>query len=117
MIRLLYAGRVGAICLLAGMLTFGEAGLQAGHPQTAENMRETEAGWTDISVTRMRQKYDELKTAEDECRKKLKAKEAELRAGECGQEEVAKLQEEFRGIQLQKTVLYSRLEEKESGNF
>ena len=128
MIRLLYAGRLGTVCLLMGVLAFGEVGIQAGHPQKimckiarpsakeqTEEAASEQAG--SIASEQMEQKMAQLDEQEQACREKLQEAEAAIRMEEAEHADVMELREELRRIQVEKLVLKSRLEEKDTGNF
>lgn len=124
----MFAGKLIIVCLLAGVLTLGEFGVQMGQPSAVSGEPEKSAavsaeiektsdadcgaGFLDTEA-QMEEEYRRLEAKENETRGLLKEKEADLKAGGgTGQTEVMELQEELRRVQLQKIVLKSRIEEK-----
>lgn len=113
----MFAGKLSMVCLLAGILTLGELGIQRlDQPVLAsEPDRTAAAGGAETWDTeaQMEAECQKLEEKEEEIRMLLKEKEAELKAGgEAGQTEVMELQEQLRRVQLQKMVLKSRIIEK-----
>lgn len=113
----LFAGKLSMVCLLAGILTLGELGIQRmNRPVLAsEPDRPVAADGAETWDTeaQMEAEYQRLEEKEEETRMLLKEREAELKAGAAaGQSEVMELQEQLRRVQLQKTVLKSRIIEK-----
>lgn len=113
----LFAGKLGMVCLLAGVLTLGEFGIQVmSRPAAVVPAQEKPdvpngTGIWDTEA-QMEAEYHRLEEEEEEKRMLLQDKEAELKAGEAGQTEVMELEEALRKVQLQKIVLKSRMDEK-----
>lgn len=114
----MFAGKFSIVCLLAGVLTLGEVGIQmlgqsaaeAAEPENPVIVNETDSWDTE---EQMEAEYQSLEKEEAEKRALLQKKEAELKAGgEAGQTEIMELEEELRRVQLQKIVLKSRMDEK-----
>lgn len=121
--RLLFAGKIKLVCLLAGLLTLGEIGMHtATCPQeavleavTEEEDEEAaeEINETDGQIDRMKAEYGKLEEEEASIRELLQEKEEELKEGRAvEQTEIMELNEKLRTVQLQKLVMNARIEEK-----
>jgi len=114
---MLFAGKIKMICLLVGLLTIGEVGIQAAGTQNApvvvEASQSTEEN-VDAYETeeKMSEIYEKLQEEEAQLRAQLQKEEEVLTAhDEEGQLRVRDLNEELRRVQLQERVLKARLEE------
>lgn len=103
------------VCLLAGVLTLGDVGIQmlgqpAAEPDDPVIVNETDRWDTE---GQMKAEYQDLEREEAEKKALLQKKEAERKAaGKTEQTEMIELKEEIRRVQLQKIVLKSRMNEK-----
>lgn len=106
---MVFAGKISIVCLLAGILTLGEFGIQTARPDTeASGRKKADAEMTGIwdTKTQMEEEYRKLEEEEEEKRTLLETEK------EAGQTEAMELQKELRRIQVQKMVLKSRIHEK-----
>lgn len=115
---MLFAGKLKIVCLLMGLLTIGEVGIQSWNgsaPVMAENTEEIsiqDSIKADTKEDFISEEYERLEAEEAKLREKLQEREASLTAeDEAGQIEVMDLNEELRSIQLQKIVWKARMEE------
>lgn len=115
---MLFAGKLKMICLLMGLLTIGEVGLQSWNgnaPVTADSTEEIsiqDSIEADTKEDFICEEYERLEAEEARLREKLQEREVSLTAeDEAGQIEVMDLNEELRSIQLQKIIWKARMEE------
>lgn len=115
----LFTGQWKLVCLLTGVLIFGEVCVpfmekpEREKAETEETAEERDAViWN--TEEQIKAEYRRLEEEESETRAALREKEAEWKAqGETEQTEIMELEEKLRRLQLQKTVLRARAEEKD----
>lgn len=112
---MLAAGKIRLVCLLAGLLTIGEMGLQAtateAVPETKQDVytEDAEAGSME---SLLEETCEHLALEEAALKERLEEKEALLEPGdEEGQRETEELKEHIRTVQLRQMVLEARMEE------
>ena len=110
---MLFAGKVKMVCLLMGLLTIGEVGVQSWDVNVpAETESIEEGNIEEEKEASIAKEYERLEAEETRLREELQEKEASLAAeDEAGQIEVMDLNEELRSVQLQKMIWKARMEE------
>ena len=112
---MLAAGKIRLVCLLAGLLTIGEMGLQATALEAAPKTKQdvyTENAEESNMESLMKETCEHLAMEEETLEERLAQKEALLEPGdEEGQREAEELKEHIRTLQLQQMVLKARMEE------